>query len=243
MQRLSRDLIEGEWDEVYHAHSRKEKESQNMKHCKRMEMVVAIFVLVIVSAVYVPVSNAQTSEARATKVRIDMRDIYGALFVTIAGTEKKVTDQAQQAWIINGGRHVVYSSSEGAGGYENEGQSLHLYDVGTGNHKRIMSEYFMVEKVKEVITSNKKRALLVTMEDGGLGASYLAVVDPFRGEVFFRRWVRILANKGDTIVLGFYREKDWGDMDEGKKVQPYKRERHNLNSLLLRSVIVNKKDN
>jgi len=54
-----------------------------------------------------------------------MRDIYGALFVTIAGTEKRVTDQAQQAWIINGGRHVVYSSSEGAGGFENEGQSLH----------------------------------------------------------------------------------------------------------------------
>ena len=31
-----------------------------------------------------------------------------------------MTDQAQQAWIINGGRHDVYSSCEGAGGYENE---------------------------------------------------------------------------------------------------------------------------
>ena len=170
-----------------------------------------------------------------------MRDIYGGLFVTIAGTEKKITDQAQQAWIINAGRHVVYSSSEGAGGYENEGQSLHLYDVSTGKHKRIMSEYFMVETVKEVITSNKKRALLVTMEDGGLGASYVAVVDPWRGEVFFRRWARILATKGDTIVLGFYREADWGE--PGRKVRPYKRERHNLRSLLRRPVIVNKKDN
>jgi hypothetical protein len=137
----------------------------------------------------------------------------------------------------------VYSSDQGAGGYENEGQSLHLYDVNTGNNKRIMSQYFMVQKVQEVVTSNRKRALLVTMEDGGLGASYLAVVDPWRGEVFFRRWVRILANKGDTIVLGFYREKDWGDLFEGRKVQPYKRERHNLKSLLLRPVIVNKRDN
>jgi hypothetical protein len=101
----------------------------------------------------------------------------------------------------------------------------------------------MVQKVQEVVTSNRKRALLVTMEDGGLGASYLAVVDPWRGEVFFRRWVRILANKGDTIVLGFYREKDWGDFVEGKKVRPYKRESHNLKSLLLRPVIVNKRDN
>jgi len=208
-----------------------------------MKRIETIVVLLIVLAVYVPALNAQTSETQATKVRIAMRDIYGDLFVTIAGTEKKVTDQAQQAWIINRGRHVVYSSNEGAGGYENEGQSLHLYDLDTKNHKRIMSEYFMVEGVKEVVTSNKKRALLVTMEDGGLGASYLAVVDPLRGEVFFRRWVRILANNGDIIVLGFYREKDWGDLEEGKKIRPYKRERHNLKTLLLRPVIVNKKEN
>ncbi len=211
-----------------------------MKNCKRIEMMFAILALLIASAVNVP---AQTLEPRATKIRIDMRDIYGALFVTIAGTEKKVTDQAQQAWIINNGRHVVYSSDQGAGGYENEGQSLHLYDVNTEKQRRIMSEYFMVDLVKEVVTSNKKRALLFTMEDGGLGASYLAVVHPLRGEVFFRRWVRILSNKGDTIVLGFYREEDWEELASGKKVRPYKTERHNLNSLLQRPVIVNKKEN
>jgi hypothetical protein len=214
-----------------------------MKNCKRIGMMIAEVSLLIVPAVYIR-ANAQTLEPRAAKVRIAMRegDIYGELFVTIAGTETKVTDQAQQAWIINGGRHVVYSSDKGAGGYENEGQSLHLYEVKTGNHKQIMSQYFMVETVKEVITSNKKRALLVTMEDGGLGASYLAVVDPWRGEVFFRRWVRILANKGDTIVLGFYREKDWGELESGKKVRPYKTERQNLRTLLQRRVIVNKKE-
>src|ERR1041384_4365323 len=128
-----------------------------MKNSKRIEVMIATAALVIVSAVYQP-ANAQTLEPRATKVRIALRDtdIYGALFVTIAGSEQKVTDQAQQAWIINGGRHVVYSSNEGAGGYENEGQSLHLYDVGTGNHKRILYESFMVETVKEVVTRNKK---------------------------------------------------------------------------------------
>lgn len=209
-----------------------------------MKNYMVLVVLLIVSAVYVPALSAQTSAPQATKVRIAMRDqdIYGALFVTIAGTEKKVTDEAQQAWITNGGRHVVYSSSKGAGGFENEGQSLHLYDVDTGNHKRIMSEYFMVDTVKEVITSNKKRALLVTMADGGLGASYVAVVDPSRGEVFFRRWARILSNKGDTIVLGFYKENDWGE-SEISKVRPYKRERHDLKTLLRRRVIVNKRDN
>ena len=192
----------------------------------------------------VSIRQHETSAARATNVRIATRDgdIYGDLFITMAGTEKKVTDQAQQSWIINGGLQVVYSSNKGAGGYEGEGQSLHLYDVATGKHRRIMSEYFIVETVKEVITSNKKRPLLVMMEDGGLGASYLAVVDPLRGEVFFRRWVRILANEGDTIVLGFFKEGDWEKLESGKKVRPYKTERHNLGSLLQGRVIVNKKE-
>ena len=213
-----------------------------MKSCQKTVLTIGVIAVLSVSAVYVAAQNAGSSGQRATNVRIEMRDIYGALFVTIGGTEKKITDQAQQAWIINRGRQVVYSSSEGAGGYENEGQSLHLYNVDTGNQKRIMSHYFMVQTVKEVVTSKNKRALLVTMEDGGLGASYVAVVDPWRGEVFFRRWARLLADKGDTIVLGFYKEEDWGE-PEASKVRPYKRERHNLNSLLLRSVIVNKKEN
>jgi hypothetical protein len=213
-----------------------------MKSCQKIELTIAVVALLIVSSVYVAAKNDRSSGQIATNVRIELRDIYGPLFVTIGGTEKKITDQAQQAWIINGGRHVVYSSSDGAGGYENEGQSLHLYDVNTGSQKRIMSHYFMVQTLKEVVTSKNKRALLVTMEDGGLGASYVAVVDPWRGEVFFRRWARILADKGDTIVLGFYKEEDWGEL-ETSKVRPYKTQRYNLNSLLLRSVIVNKKEN
>ena len=213
-----------------------------MKTCQRIVLTVAVVALLTGSAVYVNAMNGRSFRQRATNVRIEMRDIYGSLFVMIGGIEKKVSDQAQQAWIINDGRHVVYSSSEGAGGYENEGQSLHLYDVETGNQKRIMSHYFMVQTVKEVVTSKNKRALLVTMEDGGLGASYVAVVDPWRGEVFFRRWARISAHKRDTIVLGFFKEEDWAEL-ETSKVRPYKTERHNLNSLLLLTVIVNKKQN
>jgi hypothetical protein len=203
-----------------------------------IRMIAGVVFFLMLSAVCVPAQ-------RATSVRLEKDGIYGPLFITIAGKEKKITDQAQQAWIINGGRHVVYSSSDGAGGFENEGQSLHLYDVGAGNHKRILFEYFMVDKVEEAVTSKKKRALLVRMVDGGLGASYVAVVDPWRGEVFFRPRARILARKGDTIVMGFYKEEDWEKLDgeQSGKVRPYKTERHNLNSLLLRRVIVNKREN
>jgi hypothetical protein len=218
--------------------------SMNSSHISRRIIAIVVVVLFL-SAVSVPAQTAQKLSQRATSVRVEQEGIYGPLFITIDGTEKRITVQAQQAWILNGGLHVVYSSSDGAGGYENEGQSLHLYDVRTGNHKRIMSEYFMVEKVEEVVTSKKKRALLVELVDGGLGASYLAVVDPSRGEVFFRRWARIVGRKGDTIVIGFYREEDWEKLDseQGRTVRPYKSERHNLNSLLLRRVIINKRDN
>jgi hypothetical protein len=77
-----------------------------------------------------------------------------------------------------------------------------------------------------------------------LGANYVAVVDPGRGEVFFRRWARIVSQKGDTIVLGLYKEDDWDKLndDQGAKVRPYKRETYDLKSLLKRRVIVNKRD-
>ena len=207
------------------------------------QRIIAGVVFLIVAAVCV---SAQSTVQKATSVRVEVvkqNEIYGLLFVTIDGTEKKVTGEAQKAWIINGGRHVVYSSSQGAGGYENEGQGLHVYDVATNKHKRVMSEYFMVDDVKEVVTSTKKRALIVQLSDGGLGAEYVAVVDPSRGEVFFRGWSRILSQKGDTIVLGLYKENDWEKLNSGEegKVRPYKRETYNLNSLLKRRVIFNKR--
>src|SRR6185503_14361098 len=209
-----------------------------------MQLMIKTLFVVVLLATFTLAQNSTPQLATAASVRVEKPEIYGPLFVTVAGAEKRVTEQAQQAWIINGGQHVVYSSSQGAGGYENEGQSLHVYDIATGKHRRILSEYFMVDAVKEVVTSNSKRALLVTMSDGGLGANYVAVVDPGRGEVFFRRWARIVSQKGDTIVLGLYKEDDWDKLndDQGAKVRPYKRETYDLKSLLKRRVIVNKRD-
>lgn len=168
---------------------------------------------------------------------------YGPLYVTIGGTERKIAEQAIESWIIQGGQRVVYSGPDGAGGWENEGQSLHSYEARTGRSRKIMSEYFRVDKVTEVTTNKKRTALLVEMGDGGLGASYVAIVDPVRGEVFFRRWARIISRRGDIITIGHYKEADWDKLNanENDKVSPYKRERHNLNTILNRRVIFNKR--
>jgi hypothetical protein len=190
---------------------------------------------------------AANSSARITAARVDKteNDMQGPVYATIGGKETLIADAGVETWIIQGGRQLVYSGRDGSGGFENEGMSLHIYDARTARRRKIMSEYFMVDKVTEVFTSTKKTALLVELSDGGLGASYFALVDPNRGEVFFRRWALVLSRKGDVIVLGRYREDDWDKLtsDETAKVTPYRKERYNLNTLLRRRVIHNKREN
>ena len=82
------------------------------------------------------------------------------------------------------------------------------------------------------------------MSDGGLGGNYLAVVDPDRVEVFFRRWARVIERAGDFIVIGYYKEEDWDTLnsDRNATITPYRTERHSLIKILRRRVIVNKKE-
>jgi hypothetical protein len=189
-------------------------------------------------------AQAQNGEKRITASRVARPEgqMTGEVYVTIGGKELKIAEAGVDAWVIQGGRKAVYSRRDGSGGFENEGMSLHAYDAGTGKQRKIMSEYFGVDEVTEVTTTKKKTALLVDMSDGGLGGHYLAVVDPNRGEVFFRRWAKVLSRRGDMIVIGRYKEDDWEKFMENKKVTPYKKERYNLNALLARRVIVNKKE-
>jgi hypothetical protein len=200
---------------------------------------------------YPSVSQAQragkpAAQTLISKARVDRSEVefQGPLYVTINGKERKIADVAIDAWVINGGRQVVYSGRDGAGGFEDEGQSLRVYDAQSGKTRKVMSEYVAVDEVTEVKTASGKTALLVKMSDGGLGANYLAIVDPMRGEVFFRRWVRLLSRKRDILTLGHYREDDWDKFLQNEKatVRPYRTEKVNLSAALKRRVIVNKRD-
>lgn len=188
---------------------------------------------------------AKKSAARITSTRVVPIEgsFTGRLFAEIRGREKFIATGVLDAWTIRDGRQVVYSGMDGSGGFENEGQSLRVYDATTGKRRKILSEYFGINKVTEVTTSRNKTALLVEMADGGLGASYLAVVDPDRGEVFFRRWVRVTSQAGDNVVIGHYKEDDWDKLnaDQNAKITPYKTERLNLNSILRGRIIIKKR--
>lgn len=168
--------------------------------------------------------------------------------------ERKIYDHALAAWIINHGQGVVFSGPDGSGGFENEGQSLRIYDIPTRAMRKIFAESVAVVALKAVETSSGAVALLVRMEDGGLGGSYFAVVDPKRGEVFFRRWAELKAIKGDSITLALYHAEDFDKINEERdsavqspdqvisttKFPPYKTERHDLEQILKNKVIYNR---
>lgn len=192
--------------------------------------------------------NAQRNRTGASPVITGTRaaaragSYSGPLYVRAGGKETRIAADAIRAWVIDGGRMVVYSGRDGAGGYENEGQSLRVYDARTGRHRKIMSEYFEVDSVTEVAVG-AKIALLVAMSDSGLGASNVAVVDPVRGEVFRRPWARIDGREGAVIVIGYYTEDDWSRLaeDGNAKVTPHKTEQHDLGTILRGRVIVNRR--
>ena len=221
------------------------------------------FLIAILVGVYSISIIAQDLRATAFEVKKSDENYSeyfgGKLFITVNGQQKMIAEQANDVWLINKGREVVYSARYGAGGYENEGQSLYIYEVATGKSRKIMSQYYIIMGVSEFKLKNGETALLVRMEDGGLGASYFSVVDPKRGEVFFRSFAEITALKEDTITLLFYKDNDWdkilqsrgADYYEGKdafptaraKVKAYKTEKHDLKTLLKGKVITNKPTN
>jgi hypothetical protein len=219
--------------------------------------ILLLFTFLFDSSVAAQTKKSLLNKGRATKVEIKDSPhslVGGKIFITVGGKEIKIDDSAIKAWIIKNGKDVVYSDSDGAGGFENEGQSLRIYNVATGKTRKILSESSVVDALLETKISNGETALLVKMSDGGLNASEFAVVDPQRGEVFYRGNAELTEIKGDQIKLAFYRNEDWDainadrnwkQIDPNKvifqtKVTPTKIEIYDLKAVLKNKGINNK---
>lgn len=126
----------------------------------------------------------------------------GPAVVTFAGGDSVVvSDSAYRAWAL-GGPLVAVSGLDGAGGYENEGQSLTVIDISTGTRRRVVADYFPIVRV-EMLEAGGRRALLVHMRDGGQGSLHVTVVDPKRGQVF--RSLHALGRiDGDRMLVAGY---------------------------------------
>ncbi|QYO67317.1 hypothetical protein [Leptolyngbya sp. 7M] len=195
----------------------------------------------------------------AIEFRIESAGFSGTLYLRIVGEERKVADGVVNVWIINEGKEVVYSTRGsafgGAGGFEDEGHALWIYETRAEKKRKIMSQYYIVDALMPVTLSSGETPLLVRMSDGGLGASYFSVVDPKRGEVFFRKWAELLTLEGDNITLGVYSDYLWGDSGDPRDmpgldkhtvipprpgVMPNKTETHDLKKIFRNRVIKNR---
>ena len=215
-------------------------------------------VLLFCLSLFPVIAFGQHQRSRATKFRLEPVEgipLANSLYITVNGRERKISDRALEAWIIDDGRSVAYSWTDGAGGFENEGQSLRIYEVRTGRLRKILAEYMAIVALTPIRLTTGELALLLKMADGGLGGSYFAVVDPKRGEVFYRRWAEVTEITGDRITLAFYDPEDWNDINEARswkqddpntvvsttKVKPIKVERHDLKRVLSLPVLGRKR--
>jgi hypothetical protein len=165
----------------------------------------------------------------------------GAVWADIDGERKVIAGrnaQATDAWILGGGKLVAYATPDGAGGYENEGQALRVYDVDSGKSKKVLAEYFHIDKMNSVRLSDGRFALLAAMSDGGLGADHFAVVDPTRGEVYREGMSKRMGNpEGDFINVGHFEPANYETYPPDLS-NPYEVTRLDLKEVLNREVIV-----
>jgi len=121
-----------------------------------------------------------------------------AVVTLTTGDTMVVSDSAIRAWAL-GGSLVAVSGLDGAGGFENEGQSLTVIDLATGTRRRVISDYFPIVRVERV-QSPGRTPLLVHLRDGGRGSVHVTVVDARRGQVF--RELNALGRvDGDRIIV------------------------------------------
>ena len=199
--------------------------------------LVALILSMILSMMLSGMAGGQV----ASSVRLGAAGGAGsALYAKVGGVERKIAEGARKAWLIDGGRQVLYSAADGAGGYEQEGQGLHVYAFASGKERKIMAEYFVIERVEELKTKAGGIALLVTMRDGGLGATHVAVVNLERGEVFSADGARFLEHRDGRVVVGTFRDEDWERLRAGAKVRPQTVKSYDVDRLMGMPVIENK---
>jgi hypothetical protein len=144
------------------------------------------------------------ARARRVDVRRDTTTYgTGAAVVTLtSGDTLVVSDSAVRAWTLGDGSFVAVSGLDGAGGYENEGQSLTIVNLASGERRRVVADYYQIVRV-ELVDDGGHSALLVHMRDGGQGSLHVTVVDPARGAVFRTRNAIGRITNGRVLVSGF----------------------------------------
>lgn len=128
----------------------------------------------------------------------------GTLFVTAGDEDVMVTEDVLEFWLLDGGRTVYYNYRHHKSGFEAEGHGLMRYDVASGGRSLVFEDDLMIVEVREAKSASGRTVLIVEMEDGGLGAPVVAVVDPERGRVFRQELSAVVEVLDGKLTVGSY---------------------------------------
>jgi hypothetical protein len=163
---------------------------------------------------------AQAQVASSTSIVPTEKGIYsGDVVIKVNGRQKTLAHKAWKAWRIEGGKTVLWAGSDGSGGHEGEGQSLWRFDVATGKRTKLLSEYEMIDEVREIRSSSGKPALLVRTSDSAAGIQNLILVHPTRGGVWQEGGAALRSLKNGKLTVAVYKDSDnWAvDYAAGQK--------------------------
>ena len=150
----------------------------------------------------------------------------GRVIGTINGKDDVLADAGFSAWVVDEGRTILFSAP-GSGGYENEGQTLMKVVLTCDcKPKKVVEENFLIRNVREVFDASSRSVWVLEMSDGGAGIGRVAVVDPMRSMVVYRKdGAKVLEAADGKLTLGLYEgEGPWADLSAGKPVEPATRE-------------------
>lgn len=169
-------------------------------------MMPGFWLLMILLPVAAGAQTAKSFEFRNGRTNPAGRLISAELFIRVGENDIKIANDAIEAWILDKGRAVIFSSGDTGG------QSLTIYDVAAGKLRRIMSDTVDVDGLTEIGLSDGRRVLLVRLSDAESGEPFVAVVDPARGRLLRRRGAEPVSISKDRITIGYFRSDDWEKM-------------------------------
>ena len=173
---------------------------------------------------------AQNLESKATELispLVESKSLKPVkLMIRVNGKVVDTGIQTRFAKIIKGGKEIVYSgeNNSGSGGFENEGETVWIYNVGTKTKRKVLSQSVMIDAFIEAKLSDEKSAIVVRMSDGAVGDSHISVIDPDRGEVFSRKLAEVLKIDGNEMMLGIFRSGSW-DYDYSSEKDSFRRQK------------------
>lgn len=152
--------------------------------------------------------------ATAVWVQFMIGERTGEAMARIGDRGISVGSGALRVWLLDDGKFVGYSTPEGAGGYENEGEALFLYDIRAKHCQEALREVFPIQEVVTARSRAGRLFFVVRMRDGGLGAPHLGIVYQRRGYVWRAPFTELVLIEGGRAMIAQYKPRET-DHSEG----------------------------